>query len=358
MASARWQEIVSFYTSKIDSGALKPGDPIPPEIEIAKNFNVSRQTAHRAMTEMTRGGLIERRRRWGTRVSPKKITDTGVIGLLFVSVTDWLEADLIRGIHRAVAPTHRLLLNDTFGDPDREAALARTLATESDGVIILPTLGSAATQQAICDLQAAGKPVIAVDRAVPNVVTDVVCTDNYAVSRQAVISVLDRGHKRVAFFTGDNEGMSSVADRQRGVEDALQEHGRSLEGLVRVFDKASELKPTLLHQAVRDAVFALRHGPKPIDAIFCVQEVYTQATLEACRELDIRVPEDVEIVGFHDWPTTLSPVEEEITRIRQNHEQIGRAAAELLLARLNGSVGEKPKSIEVPASILPASRLS
>lgn len=80
-----YHQIYTSLRDEILSGALPFGASVPTEFEISSRFGVSRITARRAMQELTVSGLVERRRRIGTRVihkarrpadSPKRTIDS------------------------------------------------------------------------------------------------------------------------------------------------------------------------------------------------------------------------------------------------------------------------------------------
>ncbi|NOX74552.1 MAG: UTRA domain-containing protein [Alphaproteobacteria bacterium] len=54
---------------RIQTRVWKPGDTIPTEVDLAKEFNCARATINRALRELAETGLLERRRKSGTRVS-------------------------------------------------------------------------------------------------------------------------------------------------------------------------------------------------------------------------------------------------------------------------------------------------
>ncbi len=64
-----YERIKAAIRTRIREGEWGPGEPIPGESELAASFGVSRLTAHRALRELAREGVIERRRRRGSRVA-------------------------------------------------------------------------------------------------------------------------------------------------------------------------------------------------------------------------------------------------------------------------------------------------
>lgn len=68
-----YKKIQSAVRQRIDSGRLKPGDPIPSERDLAKIHHVSLMTARHAVIELARSGVVERRRGAGTFVALPKV---------------------------------------------------------------------------------------------------------------------------------------------------------------------------------------------------------------------------------------------------------------------------------------------
>ncbi|MFT4715786.1 MAG: GntR family histidine utilization transcriptional repressor [Paracoccaceae bacterium] len=68
-ARTNYQDIQSEVRRRIQSRAWIPGQIIPTEVELAAEFNCARATINRALRELAQTGLLERRRKLGTRVS-------------------------------------------------------------------------------------------------------------------------------------------------------------------------------------------------------------------------------------------------------------------------------------------------
>jgi GntR family transcriptional regulator len=68
-----YKKIKNAIRQRIESGRLQPGDPIPSERDLAKIHHVSLMTARHAVIELTRDGVVERRRGAGTFVAPPQV---------------------------------------------------------------------------------------------------------------------------------------------------------------------------------------------------------------------------------------------------------------------------------------------
>ncbi len=69
MSRTSYQDIQAEVRRRIQSREWKPGDTIPNEVDLADEFNCARATINRALRELAETGLLERRRKSGTRVS-------------------------------------------------------------------------------------------------------------------------------------------------------------------------------------------------------------------------------------------------------------------------------------------------
>lgn len=64
-----WQSVQAEVLARIRNGQWKPGELIPTEVELAAEFGCARATINRALTSLASTGLLERRRKVGTRVA-------------------------------------------------------------------------------------------------------------------------------------------------------------------------------------------------------------------------------------------------------------------------------------------------
>ncbi|PZO80864.1 MAG: histidine utilization repressor [Mesorhizobium amorphae] len=69
MNASLHQRIVGEIESRIASGAWPPGHPVPTEMRLAEEYGCSRMTANKALSQLARTGLIERRRKAGSVVA-------------------------------------------------------------------------------------------------------------------------------------------------------------------------------------------------------------------------------------------------------------------------------------------------
>lgn len=70
IAIKSWQDAEKEILHRINSRLWKPGDNIPNEVELAREFGCARTTVNRALRAIAESGLLERKRKAGTRVAP------------------------------------------------------------------------------------------------------------------------------------------------------------------------------------------------------------------------------------------------------------------------------------------------
>ena len=110
-----YEQIKRYVLEQIESGALGPGDVVPSETELVKEFGVARMTVSRALRELMTEGVLNRVRGSGTFVAPRQYESTV---LQIRNIADEVAA---RG-HRHSA---RVLTLEATHDPSACAALER-----------------------------------------------------------------------------------------------------------------------------------------------------------------------------------------------------------------------------------------
>jgi LacI family transcriptional regulator len=186
-------------------------------------------------------------------------------------------------------------------------------------------------------------PIVVLDRRVPGAQVDVVRGDSEGGAYALVRYLLELGHSHIAALSGP-ESVSTSVERVEGYRRALHEAGLGPQA-ERIYYGA------FTEQAGYDLTLqALDADPRPT-AIFASNNFLAAGVIQALRQAELRVPEDVSLVAFDDLPfwTLIEPF---LTVADQPAYQMGRQAAELLLARL-ASLDAGPAADGVQEIILP-----
>lgn len=336
--SLSWKAIADRLTQKIASGEWAAGSRVAPGSVLAQELGVSRNTAHRAVEELQRRGLVVRRKGSGTVVATRERPTLRRVALLMDFLApqqNYPSADLVRGLQEGLGEGTDLIVTQNSGDLATEVRQLSSLSDEVDGIVIYPIARNDAAAAVYDGLRQRGFPIVALDRRHVNVDCDAVFTDDREGARRAVAALVGGGPRRVGFVSFRRPFFQSVHERYEGYREALLAANiQPCDEDVRWFPKdcSHDMGPFL--SLVRDTMYALTRRPDPIDALFCVEDIFALSAIQACSHLGLRVPEDMEIVTFSDWPPNLLPTPWNVHRVVPRKDEIGRAAARLLQARL------------------------
>lgn len=348
-----WRRIAEELSGRIESGELPVGARIESEEDMAARLNVSRHTAHRAMHELQRQGLVVRQRRWGTVVADRKAAGGKQrIAYLVDFAANRFQADIMTHIEHALEDGTRLIVATSRNDPEREAEHLDKLRDEVDGIICYPADGDE-NAQAFLDLAKTGFPLVLVDRAPRGCEELVVLTDNVQASQHAVADLIARGHQRIAFFGNNDDHAQSNRERFMGYRAAVEPLGYATRAYERWIPVDLGGNSESMVQTVSDALIAMRAMPEPPTAAFCVQDWLAVGLLEACATHGLEVGVDFGIATYNDFGPAFFRQPWRLDRVVQQMEDISVVAVERLRALTHGETLSKGP-VRVPAKFHPA----
>jgi DNA-binding LacI/PurR family transcriptional regulator len=152
-----------------------------------------------------------------------------------------------------------------------------------------------------------------------------VLPDDVGGGRAAAEHLLGAGRRRIGHITGP-ERFQAARKRAAGFGDALAKAGLRTHGGIR-FGEWSE------HWG-REAASKLLANQPDADAIFCGSDQIARGVAETLREAGRGVPDDVALVGFDNWEPMALGAQPPLTSVDMCLEEVGRMAAELLLAAI------------------------
>ncbi len=233
-------------------------------------------------------------------------------------------AAVMRGIGEALrAREFHLLL---YGyHIEEEPSPAVFLDGSVDGLILLAPHTDDRLPQQLAD---AGFPTAIIGgRAVEGTTSVALDVDNVAGGRIATEHLIHLGHRRIAHLHGPPDVPNAI-DRRRGYEEAMRAHGL-------------RIRPEYLIQSGfsieggHAAACAILNQTERPTALFVANDVAAIGALRACQESNVRVPEEIAVIGYDDAPICQF-ARPPLTTMRQPAQEMGRAAAEILLAIAEG----------------------
>lgn len=209
-----------------------------------------------------------------------------------------------------------------------------------------------ATDARIQALTHSNIPTIFIDRMAQGSRASYIKSDNMNGARQAVEHLLSLGHQRIALLLGRTLELAGL-ERLLGCQQALAGVGITPDpGLIRQsgwnIDEAYEVAKALLAER------------RDFTAIVAGSDLMAIGILRALQEHDLRVPDDVSLIGFDDidfCQYTTPP----LTTVRQDRVAMGRGAVQQLIAMIEGadvSPLNLPTQLIVRKSTGPAPKLS
>jgi GntR family transcriptional regulator, arabinose operon transcriptional repressor len=345
-----YRAVADTLRRQLVNGSLSPGAKLPPVRALATQFNVSVVTVSKALRALESEGHVSCIPTVGAFVpagtavqsAPPQVTIAFATVALEAALTSWIAA----GIEEACRERGWLLqIHNAASQAKIEAeTLARLPRTNTKGAIVLPC-GDDANIEAMFYLKFAGFPFVLVDRRIPGLRVDIVESDHEKGGYLATQHLLEHGHRRVLMYTSPPGRFSSADARLKGYERALIERG---------IEPRPEWKMTYDYEVEsarpdgktgppwvlwHEGALPFLHKLELPAAIFVMNAYAGRGLLTACRELGLRVPEDVSVVCFDDTEF-MEAFHPPITVVAQRRRQIGRAAVELLERRLQNGQGE------------------
>jgi DNA-binding LacI/PurR family transcriptional regulator len=176
------------------------------------------------------------------------------------------------------------------------------------------------------ELAVRGLPFVVWGARLPDQLYCTVGSDNVMGGRQATEHLLRTGARRIAFF-GDRS-LPEFGQRYSGHLQALQQAGITPdERLYRPVSFAAD--------AIRADIEALLREQVGFDAVFACGDILAMTAMATLRAHAVRVPEDVQVVGFDDISLAANTYPA-LSTVRQSIEVAGKTLVSLLLQRLAG----------------------
>ncbi|MFT4230827.1 MAG: LacI family DNA-binding transcriptional regulator [Microbacterium sp.] len=264
------------------------------------------------------------------------------VAMIVPDVTNPFFASVLKGIEsRASRERLLVLVGNSDEDSVKEAALVRELSARADGLIIGPVKEGPESREHLAGLDI---PVVFIDRGVDlEQPFDSVMVDNQSGMRQAVGHLVHLGHTRIAAIHGPGDSTPGRT-RIEAFHQALRERG------IPIHDDYNVIKDfrTLGGYEGMMALWALPERPT---AVITSNNLMTAGALTALREMAVRVPHDISIIGFDDQP--LAPLlDPPLTVLRRDEVEQGRLAADLLIARLRHDRQREHSSLVLPIDLV------
>lgn len=260
-----------------------------------------------------------------------------MIGVILTDLANPFFNDLVTEIEEqtiAAGYTIVLLLSDE--DPEREQdAVDTALQSGVDGILAVPVQGRSNPWSAVVH---AGVPLVLMAREMPGLDVDLYSTDNEAGRIMTTEAALSHGARDIVLLEEDLR-ISTVTHRLDAYRQVLEAHGIPFDSkrIAAVPSRRTARGASLWRgeDAYRVVSDLLDTGRLP-DAFLVGNDYFALGLYAALRERGIRVPEDVVVIGWGDYPFSryLDPP---LSTLRLPAVEVARLATTRLLSLLDGT---------------------
>lgn len=223
-------------------------------------------------------------------------------------------------------------------NPERlSSVIDAVLAHNVDGIIVAPCNNGEASLQHAIDAKI---PIVLLDRDVESMdYVGKVLLDDVAAGQMATQTMIDNGFKKVEMISY-TLGISSFSERENGYRKAMMDN--DLYDNVKVHYTTYATASDDVAKIVKDA------SDRGVDGLFLPTYSLSELTLLAIKNLGLKVPQDLAVVGFDKsdiynlYATTVSHIEQPLV-------ELGTKSVELLTSMING---EAPQKIVLKPSLI------
>ncbi len=329
-------QLANDIRQQIVDGKIKVGDKLPSESEMIEEYQVGRRTIRDAIAILANEGLIEKHHGKGSFCKACILPPKYRIDVLLDLTDHYFVPHYLHAICSALENEDvSLVLNDTKDDANVICSvLEKILAEGTDGILFQPSPESSPAPEKLSNLLkqlvAQKIPYIMIDRAYENVPPSFAIMNEEQSGAIAANYFQSLGHKNLAMVTLNDRADSEL--RWKGFYDASQVPPQRIN-----FD--DDLEESLKK--------LLKEFPE-ITGVFCYNDIVAQRCYRCFSHLSVAVPEDISIISVDDTviASTLSP---SLTSVAHPKEFLGKAAAEALLAMIDGSLNWPYQKIFEPS---------
>ncbi len=324
-------------------------------VDIAKALNISKSTVSRALREhsdinpQTREAVLKKARQLDYQ--PNQLAQSLVksksntIGIIVPEFLTYFFPTIIMGAQEVAAKAgYNVIICQSQETFKTEVANAQVLLSNRvEGVLISMTKDTKNFEH-FKTFERHGIPVVFFNRVCEEMNTPRVLVDDYNGAFMAVEHLIKNGYKNIAHIGGPSI-LRISHNRLNGYKDALKKHKLKIKDeLITHCDLSKDAA-----RACAEKLLSLKNRP---DAVFCVNDPAAIQLMLVAKNMGIKIPEKLGVVGFSNDPIS-AVIDPALTTIEQPVADIGRTAMRLLLENIQkGIEGFKPVTKSLKTNLI------
>lgn len=306
-------------------------------VDIAEVLGISKSTVSRALTDHpdvnpgTKKAVIELATQLEYERNALAINllrqKTNIIGVIVPNIVRHFFSSTISGIEDiAYNAGYKVMMCQSNETYEREIINTHVLATSRvDGVLVSVSKETKDFDH-FKQFYKKGIPLVFFDRIGEGIPASRVISDDTLGAFKAVEHLIRQGCKRIAHLTGPAH-LSISRDRLKGYLQALEHYQLPV-------DPTLIIPCDLTEAGAHACTTRLLDLPQRPDGLFALVDIVGIGALHALRERQVKVPEEIAVVGFGNEPIA-SYIRPALSTVEQPAYEIGRLAAQLFLDQVH-----------------------
>lgn len=243
---------------------------------------------------------------------------------------------VLEGIEAETAYNHYNLVLHLMPESDKPDLPKMIRERQVDGIVLVGTNN----EQFVRQLQKANVPLVLVDPRLYISDCSQVLIDNENGAFLATQHLIERGHRRIGFISGDLSILSFM-QRLNGYKKALKYYNIPID---------QELIKAGGFEAGYKWTKALLKLPEPLTAIFAAYDINAIYGYQAVHDFNLKIPDDISFVAFDDIePAKMTTPP--LTTVRVYKEELGSVAVRTLREMIQGKL-ETPLTTVIPVRLV------
>ncbi len=311
-------QLANSIKKQIETGEIKPGDKLPSEAEMIKQYSLGRLTIREALSILEKEDLIEKQHGRGSFCKRSITTPKRRINVLLNLQDTYFIPYYLHSICNVLSQENAQAI---LGDTQNSGAvicqlLEQIIQDGSDGVLIQPAPEIDASAELLKmlfqTLETKGIPYIMVDSAYDFVKASYVIMDEYTAGKVAAQYFMEHGHTHGCMIY--RKGYYDAERRLAGFRDTMP------------------YEPYLISQEddMNQAVSTMHSTHPEITAVLCYNDLFARQFYQACQALSLSIPDDFSVIGVDDTDIALT-LQPNLTSISHPKADLGEASAKAIL---------------------------
>ena len=251
-----------------------------------------------------------------------------MIGVILPKVVHYHSSTILKGIiSKCHDLNYQVLICESGIDENSERENTSSLINTGIDGLLVSLSNNNFSEDFFGELHSEGLPMVFFDKVPTTISSHKVLTNDYTGAFIATEHLIKNNYKKIAHFKGQ-KGARNTQPRYNGYIAAIEKYkiDHNPNFIIECLNCNEE-------EGYKQTLELMKNEEKP-DAIFCVNDEMAIGALSALRNMNIKVPEEVGVVGFSN-STASKYMYPALTSIEQSGEEIGKTAAALLIQTIN-----------------------